>query len=271
MAIEIHKAIVSRVNDPQKQGRIRVKCQSLAAAGVELPIWVKPIFAFSSHGLADGEGSGWFAVPEPGSEVEIEVNVGDSGDETAGETFISHPDIHYRAAMYSSAQPLPAEFQTNYPHRRGLRTPSGHVLVFDDEPDKELIEMMHKDKKSFWRFTLVESAVRFVLDCAKVFIGETATLIILGKEADAKFVALAPATKSEISALRDTVNSLVTAFNSHTHMVSGVSTVVSGTAGPFPVVGAGVQGAPVPTAPPASPATPPAAVGEIAATVVKAK
>lgn len=67
------------------------------------------------------------------------------------------------------------------------------------------------------------------------------------------FVALATPTKAEITALRTTVNSLVTAFNAHTHVYS-----------PGPLT-------PAPTAPPATPASAPAAVGDVKATEVKAK
>lgn len=66
-------------------------------------------------------------------------------------------------------------------------------------------------------------------------------------------VALSTPTKSEISKLRDTVDALVTKFNAHTHL--GTDSV----------------GGAVSLAAPASPATAPAAVGEIKATKVKAK
>lgn len=259
--IELHRAIVSRNDDPKQQGRVRVKCQSLAGADVELPEWIKPCFPFVSHAMESGKGAGWFGVPEVKSEVEIEVNVGTSDDETDNETFISVPDMHYRAVLYSAANPLPDEFKTNYPARRGLKTPSGHYMIFDDTKDKEEILFYHKDGKSFWAFRMVSSAVRFLLDAAKVFIGDSATLIVLGTEADAKFLAQAPPTKDEISKLRDTVDALVTKHNSHTHQVVGIQTAGS------PV--AHTQTAPVDTLPVSSTADAPASVGDIACTVVK--
>lgn len=76
------------------------------------------------------------------------------------------------------------------------------------------------------------------------------------------FVALAPAVFSELQALRATLNALVTSFNLHAHDVN-------------------VLGVPVPTSWPGQTnagaasvpnlATPPAAVGPVAATLVKAK
>lgn len=70
------------------------------------------------------------------------------------------------------------------------------------------------------------------------------------------FAARGDKTKDEISALRDTVNSLVSAFNQHVHQVS--------TAGsPFSHTGV--------TQPIQSQATSPAAVGDVSATKVKVK
>ncbi len=69
-------------------------------------------------------------------------------------------------------------------------------------------------------------------------------------------VALAPATKAEIQAVRDTLNALVTAYNAHIHTTTA-------TVGPSAVVGV--------IAPTTSQASAPAAVGEIKATEVKAK
>lgn len=66
------------------------------------------------------------------------------------------------------------------------------------------------------------------------------------------YVALAIPTKAEISALRDTVNQLVTAHNTHIHLGTDGATL------------------PVTLAPPAITGTPPAAVGDVKATKVKA-
>lgn len=70
-----------------------------------------------------------------------------------------------------------------------------------------------------------------------------------------EFVALANLVKDEITALRDTVNSFVTTFNSHIHTTTA-------TVGPSAVPGV--------IAPPTSPATAPATVGDVAAEEVKA-
>jgi hypothetical protein len=133
-AKEIHIGIVSRTNDPQQIGRIRVKCRTLARADVELPYWVRPIVPFS------GKGHGWFHVPAPGDVVDLEVCTRDDSDETYGETFMLTPDMRYRAAEYdANLMPIGEEFKVNYPHRRGLKTKQGHLILFDDKPGKEAV------------------------------------------------------------------------------------------------------------------------------------
>lgn len=87
----------------------------------------------------------------------------------------------------------------------------------------------------------------------------TADLIEIGGNGNDRptdFVALAPATKSEVSKVRDALNAFVNTFNEHTHNVETAGTAVkqSGT-----------------TVPPGTQATNPDAVGDVAATKVKAK
>lgn len=78
--------------------------------------------------------------------------------------------------------------------------------------------------------------------------------IHLGSDGAADYVALAQLVKDEVTALRDTVNSLITAYNAHIHITTAT-------------VGVGPPGVLSPTA---SSATPPAAVGDVAAGKVKA-
>lgn len=80
-------------------------------------------------------------------------------------------------------------------------------------------------------------------------------VINLGEESAADFVALASLVKNEITALRTTVNTLVTAYNGHVHVTTAT-------------VGAGTT--PGELSPPAAQATAPDAVGDVAAETVKA-
>jgi uncharacterized protein involved in type VI secretion and phage assembly len=133
MAKEIYKAIVSRVNDDKKLGRIKVNCDGLAAHGKELPYWIEPIYPIAANGW------GWFYVPEVGDEVEIEITIHDHTDETHGESIVSNPDIRYRAGAYSPGQKVPDELKKNYGQRIGLKTRAGHLLIFDDKEGSEEI------------------------------------------------------------------------------------------------------------------------------------
>lgn len=81
----------------------------------------------------------------------------------------------------------------------------------------------------------------------------------LSEEDAADFVALAADVKAEITALRNTVNSLVTAYNAHTHTGTTVSSCTAG----------GAAGTCVVTSTP-SQGTAPATVGDVKATKVKA-
>jgi len=77
----------------------------------------------------------------------------------------------------------------------------------------------------------------------------------LGSEPAADYVALAQLVKDEVTALRNTVNSLVTAYNAHIHITTAT-------------VGAGAVPGVISST--ASQASPPAAVGDVAAEKVKA-
>lgn len=137
MSRQIYIGKVSRTNDPEKLGRIRVKCPALAATSREMPIWIEPMFPFTSK-----DSTGWFFVPEVGAEVELEVVTSSDTDETPNESFITNPDIRYRAGLYSAENKPAVEFATNYPKRRGFKTPGGSLLLFDDsEKDKSLLQL----------------------------------------------------------------------------------------------------------------------------------
>lgn len=166
MGRSIHIGIVSRNNDPERLGRIRVKCQTLAGARTELPQWVKPCFPFTSS-----KSAGWFFVPEVGSEVELEVLEGTDSDETYGESFIASPDIHYRAGLYSAANPLPDEFQEHYPKRRGLRTPSGHLLILDDEDGMVKLSKAQNGTADDVYLEMAAGASNAVLKASQVLLG----------------------------------------------------------------------------------------------------
>lgn len=132
-----HQALVTNNQDPEKLGRIKVKCQTLAGLD-ELPFWIEPTPAFSTDGASNGGGFGAiFFIPEPGTEVEIEVFDSSDTDETLGESFLESPDMRYRATTFSAGQDIPEEFKTNYPKRGGIKTSAGHLILFDNTENAE--------------------------------------------------------------------------------------------------------------------------------------
>lgn len=139
MITQTHIAEVTNNNDPEQRGRIKVKCPGLVRSDRELPQWIEPVFPFIS------KSGGWFFVPEVGTQVELEVVTSARGDERRDETSLLAPTMRYRAALYNEAQPLPDTFKTNYPKRRGLITPSGHYIFFDDTSGSEKIEIRDKN------------------------------------------------------------------------------------------------------------------------------
>jgi len=126
-ATERHTAIVTNVDDPEKRGRVKVKCQTLVGADKELPTWCEPMSFYTT------KLGGWFSIPEVNSEVEIEVVTSDSTDETPGESFLTHPDIRYAAGLFGTTNPVPDELKGTDPKKLGLKTPSGHTLIFEAE------------------------------------------------------------------------------------------------------------------------------------------
>lgn len=141
---EAHRATVKDDRDPQKRGRIRVASATLMGVdandeAVDYPAWVEPMFPvlFSSDG--DRVNAGWFAVPSVGATVEIEIAVASSHDQVPGQTEQTDPDPRWKACILRAGDSVPPEFLPNYPQRRGYKTSSGHILIFDDSPNGDVV------------------------------------------------------------------------------------------------------------------------------------
>lgn len=107
-------AIVHSVKeDKAKAGRIKVKVAT--TDGAVYPHELEPVFL-----------PGWFSPPHPGDTVEIEL--------PEDEDIVEHSDeACYLGVRLDDKNPPPQEFRTNYPDRRGYKTPGGHLLLFDDK------------------------------------------------------------------------------------------------------------------------------------------
>lgn len=140
MIYEKHAATVSSNEDPEKRGRIKVSCVGLTGSEeIVMPHWIEPSYEW-----------GWFVVPDPGEIVDIIALVETKEDESAQQSFINQPDLHWKKRYYTDEEteneveprPIPEDFTaTNYGKRRGFATPAGHVLMFDDTEGAEEVRL----------------------------------------------------------------------------------------------------------------------------------
>lgn len=117
---------VTSNKDPSKAGRVKVELAELD--GQEYPEWMDPIWP----------GGQWICIPEPGDTVECVLPEGEDQIEFASE-------VRYRGVLFDASNPVPDEFKTNYPYRRGWKTNAGHILIIDDKQGSEEITLKHKD------------------------------------------------------------------------------------------------------------------------------
>ena len=118
------RSFVSDNRDPQKRGRLKLRVPSVL--GDQESDWALPCFSFGG-----GSGYGWFAVPEVNAQVWAEFEEGD----------LQRPI--WTGSFYQQQADVPPDASRNEPTTRLLRTPSGHILQFDDEGGKEQFRLHH--------------------------------------------------------------------------------------------------------------------------------
>lgn len=124
----LHFAEVTRNFDENEKLRGAIFFKSDTLTGdKEFPIAAEPCFP-----IAGQNGFGFFAVPEPGDIVEIEID-----------DAVEHPQPRWRCSIYSSVDEIAREFRKNYPKRMGFRTKTGHVLIWDDTEGAEEVFFEH--------------------------------------------------------------------------------------------------------------------------------
>lgn len=140
--IERYPAVVTVNEDPDKLGRIKVKCAGiLGDEEAELPMWVLPCLDW-----------GMFTIPDIDEQVEVEMVVHNTTDEVRGQSSLEAPDLRWRGKRFYAPE---AETPTvihedftakNYAKRRGFATPMGHVFYFDDTEGETEITLGWVDK-----------------------------------------------------------------------------------------------------------------------------
>lgn len=127
------RAIVHDNNDPAKRGRLRVIIPEVSGEGAPHPKWAWPASGLGARGKSASKKWGDLWLPENGDVVAIEF-VGGDPDEPAW-----LPGWFLEGAV-------PELLLTHYPNRRGLVSPSGHALYFDDSDGADgEVKLAHRD------------------------------------------------------------------------------------------------------------------------------
>lgn len=111
-------------DDPDNRARVTLTVPSIL--GDEVTLWAEPCLPFG--GLSD---QGFFLVPEVGAQVWVEFEEGN----------VSKPI--WTGTVWQQSADVPTEAADRSPHMRQLKTPSGHILSFDDTEGEEEIRLFH--------------------------------------------------------------------------------------------------------------------------------
>lgn len=118
------RAFVVDNEDPEQRARLRVRVPSVF--GQQETFWALPCLPFG--GLAD---QGLFMVPEVSAQVWVEFEEGNK-------------DVPiWTGVFWQPSEAIPTEAQKTPPTTRVIKTPSGHVLQFDDESGAEKFRLAH--------------------------------------------------------------------------------------------------------------------------------
>ena len=120
-----YRGIVNDNQDPENRARIIILIPSVLGAEA-VSHWAEPCLPFG--GLAD---QGFFMVPEIGAQVWVEFEEGN----------ISKPI--WTGTTWQQSKDVPTEAAKKSPNMRQLKTPSGHILSFDDTEGEEEIRLYH--------------------------------------------------------------------------------------------------------------------------------
>ncbi len=110
--------------DPEQRGRLRLKVPSIL--GEAETAWALPCLPFG--GLKD---QGLFTIPEIDAQVWVEFEEGE----------LSHPI--WVGTFWQKQGDAPVELEEDPPTQRSLKTPAGHLLMFEDAEDKESFRLEH--------------------------------------------------------------------------------------------------------------------------------
>ncbi len=119
-----YRAFVADNADPSKLGRVKLRVPSVF--GDEISNWALPVLPFGGKAQ-----QGLFLVPEVDAQVWAEFEEG-------------NPDAPlWVGVFWQQTSDVPEEASKDTPTTRLLKTPAGHLLVFDDEKGAERVRLVH--------------------------------------------------------------------------------------------------------------------------------
>lgn len=229
-SIEKYTATVTVNEDPDKRGRVKVSCPALVGdEDGELPMWVEPILDW-----------GFFAIPDVGELIEVEVTTGLDYDESFLQASIDNLDIKWRGVRFYGNESGDAPTKINdaftaNQKTRGFATPLGHYVIFDDTEDTPVVTMTWVKKKDAGKEDI--SQITFTNDSIKlsylkkhsielkdgeleIKLSDGASIKITGKDDDATTVLGSGAVKAAIADhLKELYNSLKQKLDTHDNHV----------------------------------------------------
>ena len=120
-----YRGLVVDNQDPENRARVTLQVPSVLG-GEMVTHWAEPCLPFG--GLAD---QGLFLVPEVGAQVWVEFEEGN----------VNKPI--WTGTLWQQSGDVPSEAAERSPDMRELKTPSGHILSFDDTEGEEEIRLYH--------------------------------------------------------------------------------------------------------------------------------
>lgn len=118
---------VVSTDDPQGQGRIMVKCESVSGRDEVFSEWAYPSSPFA------GEDKGFYFPPDPGDHVWVWFDHGDpSQPRYSGGVWINPVDNKRRSSSYVPAEFSDADTVHDHVTTRGIKTQRGHGVLFED-------------------------------------------------------------------------------------------------------------------------------------------
>ena len=193
MGRETHYGIVVDNADPEKRGRLKVECPTMVT-GETLEQWIEPKF----HFVDSATSSGCFFVPSIRSSVTVEIDDSQFSQ-------VSSFEGRWICEIYP-LDSVPDVFKENYPNRRGWVTGEGHQFYFDDTEGELEIHIVHSSG-------------------TEIFISNDGDIVL--KPASGKSVLIGDGAGEAIplgDSLKSHIDSMVNAFNTHTHTIPGGST-----------------------------------------------